>query len=371
MFFEILNQDKTSLARTGIITTRRGKIETPVFMPVGTTGAIRALTLDRLNEIGTGIILGNTYHLFLRPGIEVIKTFGSLHNFMNWHKPILTDSGGFQIFSIKGNNKITEKGVEFKSHIDGSKFFLSPEDVVDLQNTFDSDIQMVLDYFAAYPASREDDQKALNITHLWARRARERFLATNKNNAQFAIVQGGLHTDLREKSMEVLSQMNFEGYAVGGLSVGEKKEEFEKIITFLVPRMPVDKPRYLMGSGTPVEILQAVELGIDMFDCVLPTRVARNGALFTSHGRLSIKNQRFKHDKNPPDPGCECYTCKNFSRAYLRHLYISGEINAAILNSIHNVHFYLDFMCKIRYAIQLNNFKEFKEKFLQSYKEGV
>jgi queuine tRNA-ribosyltransferase len=371
MFFEILNQDKTSLARTGIITTRRGKIETPVFMPVGTTGAIRALTLDRLNEIGTGIILGNTYHLFLRPGIEVIKTFGSLHDFMNWHKPILTDSGGFQIFSIKGNNKITEKGVEFKSHIDGSKFFLSPEDVVDLQNTFDSDIQMVLDYFAGYPASKEDDEKALEITHLWAGRARARFLAINNNNAQFAIVQGGLHTDLREKSMEVLSQMNFEGYAVGGLSVGENKEEFEKIITFLVPRMPENKPRYLMGSGTPGEILQAVELGIDMFDCVLPTRVARNGALFTSHGRLSIKNQRFKHDKNPPDPACQCYTCKNFSRAYLRHLYTSGEINAAILNSIHNVHFYLDFMCKIRYAIQLNNFKEFKEKFLQKYKEGV
>jgi queuine tRNA-ribosyltransferase len=371
MFFEILNQDKTSLARTGIITTRRGKIETPVFMPVGTTGAIRALTLDRLNEVGAGIILGNTYHLFLRPGIDIIKTFGSLHNFINWHKPILTDSGGFQIFSIKGNKKITDEGVEFKSHIDGSKFFLSPEDVVDIQNTFDSDIQMVLDYFAGYPASKEDDQKALRITHLWARRARERFLATKKNNAQFAIVQGGLFTDLREKSMEVLSKMDFEGYAVGGLSVGENKEEFERIITFLVPKMPLDKPRYLMGSGTPLEILQAVELGVDMFDCVMPTRVARNGTLFTSRGRLSIKNQRFKHDKNPLDEGCQCYTCKNFSRAYLRHLYTSGEINAAILNSIHNVHFYLDFMCKIRYAIGLNNFKGFKEKFLQSYKQGV
>jgi queuine tRNA-ribosyltransferase len=371
MFFEILNQDKTSLARTGIITTRRGKIETPVFMPVGTTGTIRALTLDRLDEIGASIILGNTYHLFLRPGLEVIKTFGSLHNFINWHKPILTDSGGFQIFSINKNNKITEKGVEFKSHIDGSKFFLSPGDVVDLQNTFDSDIQMVLDYFTGYPASKEDDEKALEITHLWAGRARERFLATNKNNSQFAIVQGGLHTDLREKSIEVLLQMDFEGYAVGGLSVGENKEEFEKIITFLVPRMPEDRPRYLMGSGTPVEILQAVELGVDMFDCVLPTRVARNGALFTSRGRFSIKNQRFKYDKNPPDPGCQCYTCKNFSRAYLRHLYISGEINAAILNSIHNVYFYLDFMYKIRYAIRLDNFKGFKEKFLQSYKQGV
>ncbi|UCH97994.1 MAG: tRNA guanosine(34) transglycosylase Tgt [Candidatus Aminicenantes bacterium] len=371
MLFQILNKDKNSLARTGIITTKKGKIKTPVFMPVGTSGAVRALTPDRLNEINTTIILGNTYHLFLRPGPEIIKTFGSLHNFIGWEKSILTDSGGFQIFSIKENKKVTEEGVEFKSHINGSKFFFSPENVVEIQNNFDSEIQMVLDYFAGYPAAREEDEYALKITHLWAQRARKHFLETNKENSQFAIIQGGLHTDLREKSMKVLSQMDFDGYAVGGLSVGESKEEFERIITFLAPKMPVNKPHYLMGSGTPREILMAVDLGIDMFDCVMPTRVARNGTLFTSHGRLSIKNQRFKLDKNPLDPGCQCYTCKNFSRAYLRHLYISGEINAAILNSIHNVYFYLDFMSKIRYAIRLNSFKKFKEKFLLDYKEGV
>ena len=371
MFFEIKHKDKDSLARTGVIHTQRGYIETPVFMPVGTAGAVRALTPDRLQEMGAQIILGNTLHLFLRPGIEIIKSFGSLHRFMGWDRPVLTDSGGFQIFSIQGNKKISDRGVEFKSHIDGSTFFLAPEDVVDLQLGFDSDIQMVLDYFAGYPATRLEDEESLRITHLWAGRARERFLEKGTGHWQFAIVQGGLHTDLREQSLEVLSGMDFAGYALGGLSVGESKADFERIITFLVPKMPTEKPRYLMGSGMPLEILRAVELGVDMFDCVLPTRVARNGTLFTSRGRLSIKNQRFKRDNNPPDPGCPCYTCKNFSRAYLRHLYISGEINAAILNSLHNVHFYLDFMSKIRYAIQLNGFKEFKEKFVLKYNEGV
>ncbi len=371
MFFEIINRDKNSLARTGVITTKRGKIQTPVFMPVGTGGAVKALTPDRLEEMGAQIILGNTYHLFLRPGIETIKTFGSLHRFIGWEKPILTDSGGFQIFSIEGSKKITPEGVEFKSHLDGSKFFLTPEAVVDLQNGFDSDIQMVLDYFAGYPSAREKDEEALRITHHWAQRARERFLATNRDNSQFAIVQGGLHEDLREESVQTLTRMEFEGYALGGLSVGENKEEFERILTYAAPKLPGDKPHYLMGTGTPGEILRAVELGVDMFDCVLPTRVARNGALFTSRGRISIKNRRYKQDQNPPDPDCRCYTCKNFSRAYLRHLYISGEINAAILNSLHNIFFYLDFMSKIRYAIQLNNFKEFKEKFLSTYNEGV
>jgi queuine tRNA-ribosyltransferase len=371
MFFEIKNKDKDSLARTGVIHTSRGNIDTPVFMPVGTAGAVKALPPDRLREIGAQIILGNTYHLFLRPGIEILESFGSLHSFIGWERPILTDSGGFQIFSIQGNKKITDQGVEFKSHIDGSTFFLAPEDVVDLQLGFASDIQMVLDYFAGHPASRSEDEEALRLTHLWAQRARERFLARGSAHCQFAIVQGGLHTDLREKSLEVLTRMNFEGYALGGLSVGESKEDFERIITFLAPKMPLEKPRYLMGSGTPPEILQAVALGVDMFDCVLPTRMARNGALFTSRGRLSIKNQRFKTDKNPLDPECQCYTCKNFSRAYLRHLYISGEINAAVLNSLHNVHFYLDFMSKMRYAIQLSYFKEFREKFLSKYQEGV
>lgn len=371
MFFEILNKDAGSLARRGVIKTKRGEIETPIFMPVGTAGAVKALTPATLNEIGAQIILGNTYHLFLRPGLDVIGKFGSLHAFSSWDKPILTDSGGFQIFSIKGNSKVTDEGVRFKSHLDGSTFFLSPEDVVDVQNVYDSDIQMVLDNFAGYPAPREADERALEITHLWARRARERFLSTNKDNFQFAIVQGGLHTDLREQSLEELTAIGFDGYAVGGLSVGETGEDFQRIVSFLLPLMPEAEPRYLMGSGTPEEILFAVERGVDMFDCVMPTRNARNGCLFTSSGKMTVKNERFKLDDRPPDPECGCYTCRNFSRAYLRHLYISREINASILNSIHNIYFYLDFMSKIRYSIKLNTFSEFKQNFLQSYNKGV
>jgi queuine tRNA-ribosyltransferase len=371
MFFKLIHKDEHTQARLGLIETKRGNIETPIFMPVGTAGAVKALTPASLEEVGAQIILGNTYHLFLRPGLEVIKMFGSLHAFSGWNKPILTDSGGFQIFSIKGNSKVTEEGVRFKSHLDGSMFFLTPEDVVDIQNVYDSDIQMVLDNFAGHPASREEDERALKITHLWARRARDRFLETNTANSQFAIVQGGLHTDLREKSLEALSEMDFEGYAVGGLSVGESGQDFERIVRFTVPKMPAEKPRYLMGSGTPEEILLAVESGIDMFDCVMPTRNARNGSLFTSRGKLAIKNERYKFDTAPPDPDCRCYTCRNFSRAYLRHLYISREINASILNSIHNIHFYLDFMSKIRYSIKLSKFDGFKKKFLLNYKEGV
>lgn len=340
-------------------------------MPVGTAGAVKALLPDVLKGLKTQIILGNTYHILIRPGVETIRSFGSLHNFIGWDRPILTDSGGFQIFSLKENARVKEEGVEFRSHVDGSKFFLSPEDVVELQNVYDSDIQMVLDYFAGYPAQRAEDEVALAITHRWAMRARERFLKNNRGNAQFAIIQGGLHMDLREQSVAALSPMDFDGYAVGGLSVGESKEDFERIVRGVVPLIREDKPHYLMGSGTPPEILLAVEQGIDMFDCVMPTRNARNGCLFTSRGKISIKNERYKSDKLPLDPNCACYTCQNFSRAYLRHLYISREINSAILNSIHNIHFYLDFMSKIRYAIQLNTYKDFQGKFLLTYNEGV
>ncbi|HLP61179.1 MAG TPA: tRNA guanosine(34) transglycosylase Tgt [Candidatus Deferrimicrobium sp.] len=371
MIFTILNRDKHTHARCGLIKTRHGDIETPIFMPVGTAGAVKALIPSQLHEIGAQVILGNTYHLYLRPGLEVIEKFRSLHSFIGWNKPILTDSGGFQIFSIKENFAVSEEGVQFKSHLDGSIFFLTPEHVVDIQNKYDSDIQMVLDYFAGHPATREEDEQALATTHQWARRARQHFLETGSPNSQFAIIQGGLHTDLRQQSLEELSSIGFDGYAVGGLSVGEPGEEFERIIRFICPRMPQDKPHYLMGSGTPVEILLAVEHGIDMFDCVMPTRNARNGCLFTSRGKLSIKNERFKFDEAPPDPDCQCYTCRNFSRAYLRHLYISKEINASILNSIHNIYFYLDFMSKIRYSIKLEKFNEYKNKFLLSYQKGV
>jgi queuine tRNA-ribosyltransferase len=371
MFFDVLHKDAHCNARTGLIHTKKGDIQTPIFMPVGTAGAVKALTPAHLDEVGAQIILGNTYHLFLRPGLDVFRTFGSLHKFIQWQKPILTDSGGFQIFSIKGNTKVTEAGVTFKSHLDGSTFFLSPEDVVDVQNLYDSDIQMVLDNFAGSPATPEQDRKALDFTTLWAGRARDRFLETNTHNAQFAIIQGGLHTDFREESLAALTEIGFDGYAVGGLSVGESDEEFQRIVTHIVPMMPVEKPHYLMGSGTPEELLISIEQGIDMFDCVMPTRNARNGCLFTSSGKISIKNERYKFDKEPLDPECECYTCRNFSRAYLRHLYIAKEINSSIFNSIHNIHFYLDFMSKIRYSIGLNRFIEFKENFLMKYNKGV
>jgi queuine tRNA-ribosyltransferase len=372
MFFTIKHRDKETRARNGLLTTQHGLIETPVFMPVGTGGTVKALTPDQLIDSGAQIILGNTYHLNLRPGMDVIKSFTSLHRFMAWPGPILTDSGGFQIFSLKDNSRVEKNGVTFKSHIDGQTIFLSPENVVDIQNTLNSDIQMVLDYFKPPPASRKAEEEALSLTHDWAQRARQHFLNSNRNkNAQFAIIQGGLFNDLRAESARILSEMNFEGYAIGGLSVGESKADFEMVIDGLLPLMPEQKPRYLMGSGTPEDILMAVEMGVDMFDCVLPTRNARNGTLFTSRGKLAIKNEKFKYDTKPIDPSCACYTCRNFSRAYLRHLYQSKEISSAVLNTLHNLNFYLDFMSKIRYAIKQFTFKSFKENFLSLYKKGV
>lgn len=369
MVFRLDHTDKKTGARAGILTTGRGDIRTPFFMPVGTGGSVKSLTHRTLKEMGAEIILCNTYHLFLRPGTDLIRTFGSLHRFINWDRPILTDSGGFQIFSLQKNARVNSEGVEFRSHIDGTKFFLTPERVVDIQNILDSDIQMVLDYFAPHPSSRDKNHTAMNITHRWAERAREAFLASGSRNRQFGIVQGGIHTDLRKLSIDTLRKMDFEGYAIGGLSVGETLEEFEKIITFLLPLMPEEKPRYLMGSGTPEDILLAVENGVDMFDCVLPTRNARNGTLFTSGGKLVIKNERYKTDPAPVDSECSCYTCRNFSRAYLRHLFISREINGSILNTIHNVHFYLDFMRQMRYAICSDKFSDFKNRYIEN--QGV
>ena len=368
MFFTQTGCDARCAARSGRIKTKRGVIDTPIFMPVGTAGTVKALTPRQLDEAGAQIILANTYHLFLRPGTDVIRPFASLHRFMAWDKPILTDSGGFQIFSLRANARVGEEGVHFKSHLDGSAFFLSPEAVVDVQNTLDSDIQMVLDHFAPYPAVRAQDENALRLTSRWAARAREHFLKTNRGNFQFGIIQGGLHNDLRQRSLRELAAMDFDGYAIGGLSVGEKLEEFKQILRPLAPCLPAGKPRYLMGSGTPEDILFAVENGMDMFDCVLPSRNARNGTLFTSRGRLRIKNEQHKFSDQPLDGACACYTCRHFSRAYLRHLFMSREILASILNTIHNIHFYLDFMTKIRYAIQSHKFIEFKEDFLALYK---
>lgn len=371
MFFKITHRNPRNRARTGLLKTGRGQVETPAFMPVATSGVVKALTGEHLQAMGVQILLANTYHLFLRPGLDVIKKFQSLHRFMAWPKPILTDSGGFQIFSIQGNSRVDRKGVTFKSHIDGSSFFLSPEKVVDIQNTLDSDIQMVLDYFLPHPSSRADDEKALKITHEWAKRSREHFISHRKRNFQFAIVQGGLFPDLRSESAATLEAMDFDGYGIGGLRIGENQKDFEKVIASLIPAMPEGKPRYLMGSGTPEDILLAVENGVDMFDCVLPTRNARNGTLFTSRGKLAIKNERYKSDDAPPDPECGCYTCRTHSRSYLRHLFVSKEISSATLNTIHNLTFYLDFMSKIRYAIKHQNFEKFKEAFVSLYKKGV
>jgi queuine tRNA-ribosyltransferase len=368
LFFEATARDAGCQARAGRVFTNNGAFDTPAFMPVGTAGTVKALTPRQLEEAGAQIILANTYHLFLRPGTGVIEKFASLRRFMGWDKPILTDSGGFQIFSLQGNARVGEDGVHFKSHLDGSPFFLSPEDVVDIQGVLDSDIQMVLDYFAPHPASRAQDEKALRLTSAWAARARERFTRTRRGNAQFAIVQGGLHEDLRERSLRELAVMDFEGYAVGGLSVGESQADFQRILRPLAPELPAGKPRYLMGSGTPEDILVAVESGMDMFDCVLPSRNARNGTLFCSRGKIKIKNEKYKGDLRPLDEECRCYTCRNFSRAYLRHLFISREILASILNTIHNIHFYLDFVAKIRYAIHSGKFIGWKENFLTLYK---
>lgn len=368
MFFKTSAQDDRCSARCGRIHTKNGGIDTPIFMPVGTAGTVKALTPQQLSDAGAQIILANTYHLFLRPGTEVIRKFSSLHRFMGWNGPILTDSGGFQIFSLQANARVGADGVRFKSHLDGSLFTLAPEDVVDIQNVLDSDIQMVLDHFATHPASRAQDEKALELTGLWAARARGRFLKTNRGNFQFGIVQGGLHQDLRERSLAQLAAMDFDDYAIGGLSVGESQAEFQRILAPLAPELPEAKPRYLMGSGTPEDILFAVEHGVDMFDCVLPSRNARNGTLFGSRGKVKIKNEKYKGDMRPVDESCSCYACRNFSRAYLRHLFISREILASILNTIHNIHFYLDFMAKIRYAIQSHKFIEFKEDFLALYK---
>ena len=277
---------------------------------------------------------------------------------------------GFQIFSLKGRTKVTDEGVSFQSHIDGQRFFLSPETVVDIQNSLGSDIQMVLDNFSSYPSTEKQDLRAFNLTNLWAARAREHFVRSGSKNFQFAIVQGGLNESLRAESLAHLSEIGFDGYAVGGLSVGEPVSEFERIVSYIVPEMPVEKPRYLMGSGTPEEILHAVGNGIDMFDCVMPTRNARNGTLFTSRGKVAIKNEKHKLDTFPLDDKCDCYTCRNHSRSYLRHLYLSKEITSSILNSIHNIHFYLDFMRKIRYAIKINRFNSFKKDFLSEYKQN-
>jgi queuine tRNA-ribosyltransferase len=365
--FSLIKKDSASSARLGMVTTSHGEVKTPVFMPVGTQATVKTLSPEDLAVLGAEIILSNTYHLFLRPGHELIREFGGLHGFMNWNRPILTDSGGFQVFSLAELRKITEEGVTFQSHVDGgAKHFITPEVAIEIQEALGADIIMAFDECIPYPATRDYAQESLERTLRWARRC----AAAKKDTGQalFGIVQGGMYPDLRKRSADALVDIGFEGYAIGGLSVGETKPVMYEMIEASVPALPGDKPRYLMGVGTPEDLLEGVERGIDMFDCVMPTRNGRNGTFFTSFGKVVIRNAQYEKDKLPIDPECGCYTCRNFSRAYLRHLYNAGEILALRLGTIHNLFFYLNLMRGVRSSIEQGKFVEFKKEFLAKRK---
>jgi queuine tRNA-ribosyltransferase len=364
-------------ARLGEVQTPHGIVHTPAFMPVGTQGAVKGTLFKDLEESGAEIILGNTYHLHLRPGDELIGKFGGLHRFIGWDRPILTDSGGYQVFSLAERRRITEDGAEFQSHIDGSKHHLTPESAVDIQARLGSDVAMVLDECLAYPVTREQAADSMQRSVRWAARCRSRLealrssarpevIVSNAGQAQFGIVQGGVFPELRRESAEATRAIGFEGYAIGGLSVGEPIDVMYDIVSDTAQQLPETQPRYLMGAGTPEDLVACVARGIDMFDCVLPTRNARNGQLFTSQGRLNIRNARYADDDAPPDPECGCYTCRRHSRAYLRHLHLSGEMTAAALNTLHNLTFYLDTMRRIREAIVFGTFDTFRQEFLRS-----
>ncbi len=362
--FNILKGSKNSRAQKGIFRTAHGQIDTPVFMPVGTLGTVKSLTPEELVETGVQILLGNTYHLFLRPGIEVISQFSGLHRFMNWSGAILTDSGGFQVFSLAKLSKISDDGVIFQSHIDGSRQELTPEKAVSLQMAFGSDIAMCLDQCIQFPAERSDVEAALDLTTRWAGRCKDLWKQSDSSStALFGIVQGGMYKDLRERSANQIIEIEFPGYAIGGLSVGEPKALMMEMAEHTLPLLPDSKPKYIMGVGTPEDIVELVNLGADMFDCVMPTRNARNGQLITSQGTINICNARFKQDTDPPDPVCRCYTCRNYSSAYLRHLYMARELLAYRLNTIHNIYYYVQLMQQIRKAISEGNFNKFKKDF--------
>ncbi|MDQ2069336.1 tRNA guanosine(34) transglycosylase Tgt [Natronospira bacteriovora] len=359
MQFELLKQD--GRARLGKLRFERGEIDTPAFMPVGTYGTVKAMLPEELSELGAQIILGNTFHLMLRPGTEVIRRHGDLHDFMNWQGPILTDSGGFQVFSLAERRKITEAGVEFASPVDGSRVFLGPEESMQVQRELGSDIVMIFDECTPFPATRQAAQSSMELSLRWARRSKE---AHGDNpSALFGIVQGGMYGDLRQRSLEGLLEIGFDGYAIGGLSVGETKPERDAVLDTLDPLLPGDRPRYLMGVGTPEDLVECVRRGIDMFDCVMPTRNARTGFLFTHEGIVKIRNARHREDTGPLDPHCDCYTCTHYSRAYLRHLDKCGEVLSARLNTIHNLHYYQRLMRKMREAIKSGTFGGFVADF--------
>lgn len=364
--FELLKESDECKARLGKIHTNHGDIETPIFMPVGTKATVKAMTPDELKDIEAQIILSNTYHLYLRPGHELVKEAGGLHKFMNWDKPILTDSGGFQVFSLGNLRKINEEGVEFRSHVDGSKHFISPEKSMEIQNYLGSDIIMAFDECVSYPASYEYTKASMERTTRWAKRCKE-YHKNTENQALFGIVQGGMYKDLRTDSVNQLVELDFPGYAVGGLSVGEPKDMMIELLDHTVEQLPKNKPRYLMGVGSPDYLFEAVESGIDMADCVMPTRMARNGAFMTSTGQLTIKNAKYIHDFSPIDRECSCYTCKNYSRAYIRHLFKENEILGARLATIHNLFFLINLMKNIRMSIKGDYFLEYKKEFYSKY----
>jgi queuine tRNA-ribosyltransferase len=359
-------------ARAGVLTTRRSVIETPVFMPVGTQGSVKGIRFEWLeNEIDVQIILGNTYHLFLRPGVEAIKHFGGLHKFTSWKRSILTDSGGFQVFSLNDLRKLSEEGVEFRSHLDGSKQFLSPEISIEIQAALDSEIVMVFDECPPGDAGHEATRKSLELTARWAARSKARFDEVKSDGqALFGIIQGAGHLDLRKESLKKTAGIGFDGYAIGGLSVGEEKSVMYEVLDFIAPQMPQDSPRYLMGVGTPEDLIEAVNCGVDMFDCVLPTRNGRTGGAFTSRGKLNIRNAKFTMSDEPLDSECECSVCKRYSLGYLRHLYQAGEMTAAILLSHHNIAFFMNTMESVRAAIIASNFQQFRKDFLAKLKEN-
>jgi queuine tRNA-ribosyltransferase len=349
--FEI--RDRSGRARRGVVRTAHGDFETPAFMPVATSGSVKALTMRQLEALGAEIILSNTYHLMLRPGADRVASLGGLHDFMSWSRPILTDSGGFQVASLSELRKVTDEGVTFRSHLDGSLHSLTPERAVEIQAKLGSDIAMVLDECLLFPAERSDALRAARRSLDWAERSkRTKEASDDDRQALFGIVQGAAFAELRRENARALVELDFEGYGIGGLAVGEPKELTREMTALTTEELPLERPRYLMGAGTPLDIVESVALGVDMFDCVLPTRNARNGTLFTSEGKLSIKNARFAEDRRPLDPECGCYTCSRFSRAYLRHLFIAKEMTAATLNTIHNLHFYLDLMRCLGKAIE-------------------
>ena len=365
--FQIETKDPVCGARTGRLKLAHGEIETPVFMPVGTQASVKTLSQEDLIALDAKIILGNAYHLYLRPGTDILEKAGGLHKFMCWDRPILTDSGGFQVFSLAALNKVTKEGVTFQSHIDGLRHFFTPEKDIDIQISIGADIIMCFDECTHYPATRAEAEESMHMTTDWAKKCKQRWLEREiEKQALFGIVQGSTFEDLRKESAEALVDIDFPGYAIGGVSVGEGKEEMYQVVEWCTPHLPEEKPRYLMGVGPPEDILEAVERGVDMFDCVMPTRNARNGSLFTSQGKINIKNRCHADDFGPLDSECDCPVCQKYSRAYLSHLWRSGEILALRLNTIHNVHFMINFMEDIRQSIRSGKFKEFKKNNLYS-----